>query len=73
MNRVLEIALVAAALSLAMGYVLHLQLRAGAFLGASRRDQAGLFWSLMIVLALAEAGFVGLAVTSLAGWLSGRV
>ena len=73
MNRMLEIALVASALSLAVGYALHLQLRAGAFLGASRREQAGLFWSLMIVLALAEAGFVGLAVTSLVGWLGSRV
>ena len=72
MDRQLQIALVSAALALAWGYALRLQLRGTRLLPISRQDMPGLFWCVMIVLAVVEAGFVALAIMSFGGWVSAR-
>lgn len=74
MDRQLQIALVSTALAIAWGYALQLRLRGTApqWVPISRQGTPGLFWCLMIVLAVVEAGFVALAFISFAGWMNAR-
>lgn len=71
MDRDLEIALVSSALVVAWGYALRLCLREGdgRWLPIGRQDHPAAFWAIMLVLGMAEAGFVGLALMSFAAWL----
>ena len=72
MDRNLEIALISSALVIAWGYALRLCLHEGdgRWLPISKQHHPAAFWSVMLVLGMAEAGFIGLALMSFAAWLN---
>ena len=73
MERHLEITVVAGALAIVCGYAFRERLRDGdtqiQFKMIYRKDNPGTFWTIMIMLGVIEAGFVGLAIVNLATWL----
>ena len=71
LDRRLEIALISSALAIAWGLVYRQRLREGhvwIWRRISRGDNPSLFWSAMIILALPEVVFVGLAVADFFNW-----
>jgi hypothetical protein len=69
LDRHLEITLVSGALTVVWGYALQLCLREGRWLPVTRKDNPAGFWTVMLVLGMAEAGFIGLALMNFAAWL----
>lgn len=74
MDHNLEIALVSGALAVAWGYNLRLRLHEGytkiIVRLITKAENPRAFWTIMLLLALIEAGFVALAVVHVAFWLS---
>lgn len=73
MDRHLEIALVSGALAIVWAVAFKLRVRDGhtqpTWLRITRRDNPGRYWSVMLMLWIVEAGFIGLAVVNVMAWL----
>lgn len=73
MDRNLQIVVVSAGLAIVCGYVLRACLRDGSVLVIRKRiaqkENPGGYWTVMILLGLVEATFVGLAVAYSVAWL----